>query len=351
MQRLRRGLLWGGSLGLTVLLLWLFLRGADLHRVLEVARAADPLWLLAALGLELLSVPLRTYRWGLLLRPSAGRPIHFGSLLKAFVVSFSISGLVPGRVGEVAKPLLLARWEGLSFAAVSGTALLDRALDLFALILLWSAFVLFGEEGVAAEAAGTLRAFNHVSYGLLALLVPVGLFLWWLAPRRRILDRWVSRHPRLQAYPLTRRGLALLFQFAAGLDSFRRKRTILYLTVLSLGAWALIAGSVWAIFRALGLNLPWGASVVALMAISLGAAVPTPGGIGGVHKVLALALSAFYAVGADSTVAAGLVVHALLFFPATLWGLGYFLLGRVHFREVRQATREGRGLKGGAQVG
>jgi len=348
---LRRVLVWGGSLALTALLLWLFLRGADLARVAQEAREANPGWLLAALGMELLSVPLRTYRWGLLLRPSAGRPVHFGSLLKAFVVSFSITGLVPGRFGEVAKPFLLARWEGLSFASVTGASILDRALDLFALILLWLTFVLFGEQGVAADAAGLLRAFDRVSYLALALLVPLGLFLWWLAPRRRVLDRWVKRHPRLQAYPFVRRVLGLLFQFASGLESFRHKRTILYLTALSVASWCLVAGAIWAIFRALGLDLPWGASVVALMAISAGAAVPTPGGVGGVHKVLALALAAFYAVDADTTVAAGLVVHALLFVPATLWGLGYFLLGRVHLQEVRQAAQEGRGLKADSEVG
>jgi len=345
---LRRALLWAGSLGLTALLLWLFLRGANLARVAQEARDADPEWLLAALGMELLSVLLRSYRMGVLLRPSAGRPVRFSSLLKATVVSFSITGLIPGRFGEVAKPFLLARWEGLSFASVTGAAVLDRTLDLFALILLWLAFVLFGEQGVAADASGLLGAFDRVSYVALAFLVPLGLFLWWLAPRRRILDRWVKRHPRLQAYPWVRRILATLFQFASGLESFRRKRTILYLTALSLATWVLVAGAIWAIFRALGLDLPWGASVVALMAISAGAAVPTPGGVGGVHKVLALALAVFYAVDADTTVAAGLVIHALLFVPAALWGLGYFLLGRVHLQEVRQAAREGRGLKAGS---
>jgi hypothetical protein len=349
--RLRTLLLWSGSLCLTGFLLWLFLRGADLRRVAEEAKSADPGWLLAALGFELLSVLLRTHRWGVLLRPSAGRRVRFGSLLKATVVSFSITGLVPGRVGEVAKPFLLARWEGLPFAAVTGTAVLDRGLDLFALILLWLAFVLFGGGGVAPDAAETLVAFDHLSYVALALFVPLGLFLWWLAPRRRILGRWVKRHPRLQAYPLVLRILAILFQFASGLDSFRRKRTILYLSVLSLATWLAVAAAIAAIFRALHMDLPWGAAVVALMAISLGAAVPTPGGVGGVHKVLALALSAFYAMGPDETVAAGLVIHALLFFPAALWGLGYFLLGRVHLQEVRQAAREGRGLKPGPGVG
>lgn len=347
--RLKRVLVWVGSLGLTALLLWLFLRGADLEKVAEVARAADPRWLLLALGFELVSVLLRALRLGVLLRPSAGRSVRFGSLLKATVVSFTITGLVPGRVGEVAKPFLLARWEGLSFVAVTGASVLDRALDLFALVLLWLVFILFGEGGVAEGSEEVLRAFDRVSYVALAIMVPLGIFLWWLAPRRKVLERWVRRHPRLEHYPLTRKAMALFFRFASGLESFKKKRTILYLTALSLGVWVPVAGAVWAIFEALHMDLPWGASIVGLMALSLGAAVPTPGGVGGVHKALAVALAALYALGPDATVAAGLVIHALLFIPAVGWGLGYFVLGRVHLQEVRQAAREGRGLKGDEQ--
>lgn len=349
--KLKRSLLWAGSLLLTGFLLWLFLRGANLHRVADEARTAHLPLLLAALGLELLSVLVRTLRWGVLLKPTAGRSVSYWSLLKATVASFTISAIVPGRVGEVAKPVLLARWEGLSLAAVSGSAVLDRVLDLFALILLWLGFIFFGEKGVAPEAASLLAAFDKISWGILGALIPLGLFLWWLAPRRRLYERWVRRHPKLQGSPLTRKGLAIFFQFASGLESFRKKRTIIYLTALSLLAWGLIGGAVWCIFEALHLNLPWGAAIVGLMALSLGAAVPTPGGVGGVHKALAVALAAFYALGPDETVAAGLIVHALLFFPAALWGVGYFLLGRVHFQEVRQAAKEGRTLNPPPVVG
>lgn len=347
----KKGLLYVGSILLTGFLLWIFLREADLHRVAEEARGADRSLLLAALGLELLSVLVRTLRWGVLLKPAAGRTVSYWSLLKASVVSFTLTVVAPGRVGEVAKPVLLSRWEGLSLAAVSGTALLDRVLDLFALLLLWLVFVFFGEKGVALQAADLLATFDKISWVLLAVLIPLGLFLWWLAPRRRLYERWVRRHPKLQTSPLTRKALALFFQFASGLESFRKKRTILYLTFLSLLTWGAIGGAVWCIFEALHLGLPWGASIVCLMALSMGAAVPTPGGVGGVHKALAVALATFYALGPDETVAAGLLVHALLFFPAALWGVGYFLLGRVHFQEVRQAAQEGKTLKSPPPVG
>ena len=75
-------------------------------------------------------------------------------------------------------------------------------------------------------------------------------------------------HCRPRSTQQMRHAAALFFQFASGLDSFRKKRTIVYLTALSLVVWALVAGAIWSIFRALGLDLPWGASVVALIVSS-----------------------------------------------------------------------------------
>ena len=48
----------------------------------------------------------------------------------------------------------------------------------------------------------------------------------------------------------------------------------------------------------------------------------------------------FYGVSEDTGVTAGILGHAVMFFPGILWGLGYFALGRVHFREIRTVARE-----------
>ncbi len=336
----RRALLWILSLALAGVFLYFFLRDANLGRVLHDAKQAALPLLMAAVAFEIFSITLRAYRWGVLLRPAAGRKIRMAPLLKATNVSFAITGVMPGRVGEIAKPLLLARWEGLSFTALAGSVVLERVLDLFAIVALWALYVFFGGHDLSPEAQHVAGDVNKVSYVLLAVMFAAGLFAWWLAPRRKLLERWSRRHYGLGRHPVFNKLAALFFRFAEGLDSFKKKRVILYLLFLSLVIWGGVAAAAWCFLEALHLQLPWEASVLLLVFISLGAAVPTPGGIGGVHKAIAWALTAFYGVDEDNAVAAGFIGHAVLFFPSILWGIGYVLLGRVHWGEIREAAKE-----------
>ncbi len=344
----RRLLLWFFSLFLAVAFLYFFLRGAHLGRVLDDAKEARWPLLLLAVVFEVASILLRAYRWGVLLRPAAGRRVRMAPLLKATTVSFAITGVMPGRMGEIAKPLLLARWEGLSFTALAGSVVLERVLDLFAIVALWAVYVVFGGRGLSPEAQSVATDVNRVSYVLLLVMLVVGVFAWWLAPRRKLLDRWTRSHHALERYPFVRKLLSLFFKFSEGLESFRRKRTILYLMLLSVLIWAAVAIAAWLLLEALHLQLPWEASILLLVFISLGAAVPTPGGVGGVHKAIAWALTAFYGVDEDSAVAAGFLGHAVLFFPSILWGISYVILGRVHIGEIRAVAQESEAAKPGS---
>lgn len=332
-RRTKRVLTWIFSIGLTAGLLYLFLRKADLQEVYREVQEASPTWILAAVGLEVASILMRAWRWRVMLnniRP--GIPVS--SLLRATVVSFTMSGLIPGRLGEVAKPYLLSRWEKLPFGALLVSVLLERGMDLIGLLVLWFGFIFFGTSGISADAEEIMEIFTRISYLILAVAVPVGIFLLWLVPRRRVLDRMARRSARLSRAPLLLKVVRKFLAFAEGLGMFRKKRVILYVTIQSVLIWGVIACAAWALIKSLKLDLPPGASVFLLMCISFGAAIPTPGGIGGVHKAIQLALVTFYGVSEDMGVTAGIVGHAVMFFPGILWGLGYIALGRVRFKEL-----------------
>jgi hypothetical protein len=335
----RRAIAWAASLGLTALLLYLFLRNAHLHVVWDEAKHTSVPWVLAAIAAEAVSIVLRALRWRVMLR-EVQPGIHMGSLLRATLVSFTISGLVPGRVGEVAKPYFLSRWERLPFGSLLASVVAERGMDLIAIFILWFGFIFFGAVGLSPEAEEIMDIFTRLSYVFFGACIPLAAFLLWLIPRRRVLDRMAKRSERLSKYPLLQKVVRRFLGFAAGLGMFRRKRMILLVTALSVAVWGCIAVAAWAILKALHLDLPWSASILLLMFVSFGAAIPTPGGIGGVHKAIQVALVTFYGVSEDTGVTAGILGHAVMFFPGILWGLGYFALGRVHFREIRSVARE-----------
>src|SRR5258708_24140903 len=125
---------------LTVGLLAFFLRGVDLGGVWEATRHADGRLLAVAIGVTMLTYALRALRWQYLLAPIG--PTRFSTAFRTTVIGFAASFVLPARPGEVLRPYLLARHDGLPPTAAFATVILERLLDLVTVLLLFGLFVL-----------------------------------------------------------------------------------------------------------------------------------------------------------------------------------------------------------------
>src|SRR4051812_12587016 len=74
----------------------------------------------------------RTFRWQVLLQP-LGR-VRFSTTLRATIVGFAALGLLPARAGDLLRPYMVARKEGLSAPATFATVVMERVLDLVAVL-------------------------------------------------------------------------------------------------------------------------------------------------------------------------------------------------------------------------
>ena len=82
----------------------------------------------------------RARRWKTMLDPLKEH-VSFYNLFSTTAIGYAISWLTPGRIGEVARPVLLARREGIPVAGVLATAAIERVLDVVTIVGL-AAFVL-----------------------------------------------------------------------------------------------------------------------------------------------------------------------------------------------------------------
>src|SRR3954462_5932117 len=145
---------------LTVGLLAYFPHGLDPRPVWAAPRHADGTRHLGAVLLVLTTYALRALRWQYLLAPIG--PTHFSTAFRTTVIGFAASFLLPARAGEVLRPYLLARREGLPATAAFATIILERVLDLVTVLLLFGVFVLLGAPGmIAADPA----VFGRVKLG------------------------------------------------------------------------------------------------------------------------------------------------------------------------------------------
>ena len=93
-----------------------FLRHANLADVwAQVRRARVDLLVCAVLCAVVLTYVIRAYRWQYLLHPIG--PTRFRTAFRTTVIGFAALGVLPARAGDVLRPYLLARQEGLSTSA------------------------------------------------------------------------------------------------------------------------------------------------------------------------------------------------------------------------------------------
>jgi len=95
--------------------------------------------------LTLFLVPLhlvtRSIRWKYLLRPvKAG--LRMSNAIEANTLGFTMNFIFPGRLGEVVRPVFLARREKLSPGYLIGTIVVERTFDMFAMCFLLGSFLI-----------------------------------------------------------------------------------------------------------------------------------------------------------------------------------------------------------------
>lgn len=329
------------SLVLTIAFLALFLRSFDLNAAWAAMRQSNAALLAAAVLLNLLAYPIRAWRWRHLLAPIRER-IGLYNLTSTTIIGFMVTFLVPFRLGEVVRPVLLARRERFSSSAAIATIALERLFDAMTVMLLFLIFSLsaYGRALLAPPEPGGPRSHAAVLLreGALGatLLVAIGLplvVILVLFPHKVV--GWL--HGLNRGGPDTRlgRGIRVLEQFLGGLGSLRRGKELSAIIVSSLAMWLVIDLSVWAGLCAFGLPLRFFDTFLLMVALTVGISVPTPGGVGPYEYFCQISLTDIWGVPAAVAGAVAVTLHAAAVLPPIVIGLLLMWRDGVRPAEVR----------------
>jgi len=333
----------GASLVLMAVLLAVFLWNVNLAEVGEAMRSARPGLIVAAAAIALLSYYLRAIRWQLILRP-VGRVRHSGALI-AIAVGYAAMALLPARIGDLIRPIVLAKRERIPFSGTLASIFTERLFDLWTVVFYFLIFVLFPPAmgQLDAQAAHNLRVLSLSGYvlgaGLLVGTVVVLALFRFQGQFVDIVTRPIGRLRASWRAPLA----SFLNHFLDGLRVLQRPRDLLVTMAASLVIWYVIYWQVRVALLAFDIDLPLSAGYFLVTLSVIGLAIPTPGGIGGMHKAIQLGLTAFFAVELNTATAAAIVYHAICFVPITVIGLLCLPLVGVRLRDVDAvAAEEGR---------
>lgn len=321
-----------------LVLLGFFLKDADFTAIAASLAGANG-WIIAgAISLTMVSYVVRAFRWRYLLAPIG--PARLRVCFETTVIGFMVNFLVPpGRLGEFARPYLLARREGLSVSSTFATIILERVLDLITVIFLVGSWLMLGptpigagsQKAIYALKVGGVTASVAAGFGLAAMFLFAhnvrsgGSALAWLQPR-------VERLPRRLAGPVFR----FVKSFGEGLGVLVDRGNLARAGILSLVLWLNISSAFWLGTRAFHIDIPVGGAFLVIGFLTVGVAVPTPGAVGGYHYMCALALTWLFGVNDNTAKAIALASHAIAFIPASLLGLVYFVREGMRLSEVRR---------------
>lgn len=259
--------------GAVVALLWW--RGPKWSTVGDAFTAVHWQWVVAAIGLNLVSVLVRAVAWSTVIRKSMQPPApRFPLVFSAFSVGLFANAVLPGRIGEVARVAVLARKEpqrrGL-WPTLIGTVVAHRVFDVFPVVGL-IAYVLVAAK-IPQWATTSLIVIVAVGFALLTAAIASAR-----SHHRSTLDEF----GRLRGLVVrVRNGLGVMHApLAACVAVFFQ----------SLG-WFFQLAAVWAAMRAFGIHSPMPAAALVLLLMNVVTIVPLwPGNFGLLQAAVALPL-------------------------------------------------------------
>jgi glycosyltransferase 2 family protein len=312
---------------LTAVFAYFFARSAKWADVLKYIEGVNLPLLVLLFPFALVHFLTRGLRWRYLLVHEK-KDVRYWPMVAANVVGFTVTFVFPGRLGELVKPLYLARREGIRPGFAVGTVVVERVFDMFTMCFFLGLFLLArslfpGLIDIAPDAYGRLTFWGVVGGAfalvILALVVVLSLF-------REKAVRVIGRLLRPLSERLRGRILKLVHEFIDGLKLFHSLGNFLMYTLLSFVVWLAIILYYWILMFAFHIHVPYFMVVPYVFLTMIGASIPTPGMAGGYDYFSKYGLTSLLLVPADLAVGMTLVIHAIQVLVTCV--VGYVILCR-----------------------
>ena len=336
------------GIGLSVVLLALFVVTVDVREMLKVLGGANYWYVAGAVAMYLVSVYFRSLRWTVMLRHL--KPVGAIRLYPVVVIGYMANNLLPMRLGELVRSYYVGEREGINKASALATVFVERVFDALTLLFFIAVIAPFVSVTGLAQSFAEWTGI-HWSVLMLGLSLPfIGMFgaimLFAFYPER------THAVAIAMARPLPERLRALLDSLVAmllhGLAPLRSPGTLAALFVLSIPIWLTEAAVFWIMGFPFGIQdahdgpAQMGVTMVLVTSVTnIGGSVPAaPGGLG-LFEIIARETLVFSTPATvDRSVAASfaVVVHAAILLPMIVLGQVFLWVGHVSLRRLSKES-------------
>lgn len=290
------------------------LRGQDFGRIRQALGEVNYWWILPALVVYVTGITIRAFRWTILLRPV--KRISLRDILPVTAVGYMTNNVLPLRTGEIVRSYVLFRRSGVRKTTALATIAVERLVDGITLLC----FILVSMTVVSFTSY--LRHIAIIAFVVFSVAL-IGIFLLTVGGnlRDRLLQIVLGPLPA----PVADKVEKITESFLSGLGVMKNKRDLGLVALTSLAAWSCEAGTYYLISRGftpqLTSKMHIGETLLTTGVGNLATLVPSgPGYVGtfeaGIQAVLHGALN----VPIELSFSYAIVLHAVLYFPVTIWG-------------------------------
>lgn len=338
---------------LSALTLYLAFRNVPIADLRAYLHTINYWWIFPTIGIIALTFVLRAIRWKIILKD-----ICDITVLQAFhptMIGFMMNCVLPGRVGELARPALLRQKHNVPMTTGLATVAAERIFDLLILITLFALMFgtitsrpeLGGEYfGLQLNAAILQKAALGVIRLSIALLLCIALLS--IGSIRRFIKTIIMRTgrgvdrllPRFQK--LTHRMIGfstkIIDNFAIGLSLVRNPSQLFACMAVTIVIWVLTAFSylIFA-FGCPGINLSIMELTTVMVIICFAIALPSVPGFWGLWEAGGVFALSIHGVAEKDALGFTLVNHAAQIFPVIGIGLISALIASVNILQLSQS--------------
>jgi len=318
------------SVAISALFLGFAVRGVNWDEAGAALAKAHYIYILPIFPITVWTLYIRAQRWRVLLRP-VGTPA-MRTLVAATNIGFMANMVLPLRIGEVIRPVLVSRKEREPLSGILATVVLERIFDMFTILFL------FGVSASLVPVSDEVRQWGYRLFGL-ALLIGAGVALvrWQEALALRLLQFVLRPFPQRIAEPIDHffRG------FVQALEILDSPLTFLQLLGWSLYLWIAITAVFGCGIIAFALPAPLVlGSIVVTAVVAIAVSAPSaPGYIGAFQVGCTLSL-AIFGVPKSDAFAYSIVLHLTQFVGVI--GAGLYSLTRegMTLRQIEEVSKD-----------
>ena len=362
---------------ISIICSWLFVRKIEWSSLGAAFREAKYIYIFPTIILIFINYYIRAIRWEVLISPV--KKVSVLNLFSSIMIGFMANNILPARLGEVVRPVMIARKEKIKVSTSFATVVMERVFDILGVIVIASLLFYFlpsgpsqsrhvrvansiGASTVDSEIAEHGRqtiAYSHSTnqkketdsqdvihqlgkwsaiMAFLGICAIASLFLLSLYPKKSgaVFEKLLFAFP----HHLRDKLVNLLHSFISGLQVFDHKIKLIWIGVLSLMIWLLNAASVYVLCSSFDIGLSFAGACFVTVCIALAVALPqAPGFIGVFHIATQKSLDVFD-IGLSSAQSFAILLWVVSVVPVTVAGLLFLWKEGLSFGEISHYDEE-----------